>query len=46
MIILQQIIKFLFINYNFNNESTILFNKGYEEYENKNYAASLKHYRL
>ena len=44
MIILQQIIKFLFINYNFNNESTILFNKGYEEYENKNYAASLKHF--
>ena len=44
MIILQQIIKFLFINYNFNNESTILFNKGYEEYENKNYVASLKHF--
>ena len=44
MIILLQIIQFLFINYNFNNESTILFNKGYEEYENKNYAASLKHF--
>ena len=33
-----------FLNIIFNNESTILFNKGYEEYENKNYAASLKHF--
>ena len=33
-----------FSQYNFNNESTILFNKGYEEYENKNYVASLKHF--
>ncbi len=31
-------------SFSLNNESTILFNKGYEEYENKKYAASLKYY--
>ncbi len=31
-------------SFSLNNESTILFNKGYEEYENKKYAASLKHF--